>query len=408
MATQHDASASSPIDPGDLLVDDRFILGSPTNGGFEEIEAQDLLTALGNLGAPAWKVGSGATVGRRFLGFLPNPDIDGTASWNVYASSTPSAGHDSNFVVEIGHGATGGGTVSTAYGGYRDAWEQRFWDGSRYFAERHIAAVRNAGATNRSLLHEIRQATFGYDQTDDSTFLGLAGDTIDILDGDPTHTGTQGRFMRMYFPSGTKTIEFWDSLVKMENSRLMVGGGDLGAFFNAYSGGASAAGGMFNFQIAAPANNDLGIVGNIGAGAASVLASGITGNTSANLDHYLQQNGNGRVSLWLNAVGTGDPVVLFNINGATYWSAGIDNSDGDSFKISEGGVPGNNDHLAITKTGYLTVAGAAGRLGLFGSAPVAQGASIADADGTLGDVTAKFNALLARVRPTTGVGLIAA
>jgi len=52
---------------------------------------------------------------------------------------------------------------------------------------------------------------------------------------------------------------------------------------------------------------------------------------------------------------TGDASIMFNISGDTY-SLGIDNSDGDKFKLSYGAL-GTNDMLVIDSSGNATFAG---------------------------------------------------
>ena len=52
---------------------------------------------------------------------------------------------------------------------------------------------------------------------------------------------------------------------------------------------------------------------------------------------------------------TGDASIMFNISGDTY-SLGIDNSDGDKFKLSYGSL-GTNDRLVIDSSGNATFAG---------------------------------------------------
>jgi hypothetical protein len=44
-------------------------------------------------------------------------------------------------------------------------------------------------------------------------------------------------------------------------------------------------------------------------------------------------------------------------------------------------------------------------IGLYGVAAVAQQAGIADADGTLADITTKFNALLAKLETLGAIGV---
>jgi len=49
----------------------------------------------------------------------------------------------------------------------------------------------------------------------------------------------------------------------------------------------------------------------------------------------------------------GDPYTAYTVNGVTVWSQGIDNSDSDTFKISESATLGTNDRF-ILRTGGLT------------------------------------------------------
>lgn len=49
----------------------------------------------------------------------------------------------------------------------------------------------------------------------------------------------------------------------------------------------------------------------------------------------------------------GDPFVQYNINGISFWSTGIDNSDNDNFKISANTQPGLGDALVIRSNGEL-------------------------------------------------------
>lgn len=60
-----------------------------------------------------------------------------------------------------------------------------------------------------------------------------------------------------------------------------------------------------------------------------------------------------------------------------------------------------------TTTGMKLGTGATQKIGLYGATPVVQGAHIADADGSLADITTKFNTLLTRLEATTGIGLLA-
>lgn len=65
-------------------------------------------------------------------------------------------------------------------------------------------------------------------------------------------------------------------------------------------------------------------------------------------------NASGSATFLASTDGTGDAYARFTIP-ATSWSAGIDNSTSDSFKISNNTAPGTNDYLTITTGGVVTV-----------------------------------------------------
>lgn len=50
----------------------------------------------------------------------------------------------------------------------------------------------------------------------------------------------------------------------------------------------------------------------------------------------------------------GDPTLKFTVASVTDWSTGIDNTDSDKWKISEGTALGTNDVLVITTAGEIT------------------------------------------------------
>lgn len=52
---------------------------------------------------------------------------------------------------------------------------------------------------------------------------------------------------------------------------------------------------------------------------------------------------------------SGDPTLNFNVSGVTNWEVGIDNSDSDKLKISQGTALGTNDTLIITTSGEITL-----------------------------------------------------
>lgn len=53
--------------------------------------------------------------------------------------------------------------------------------------------------------------------------------------------------------------------------------------------------------------------------------------------------------------GGGDPQIHFQIDGVESYTVGIDNSDGDKFKISDYGSLGTNDRLTIDSSGYVGI-----------------------------------------------------
>jgi hypothetical protein len=51
----------------------------------------------------------------------------------------------------------------------------------------------------------------------------------------------------------------------------------------------------------------------------------------------------------------GDPTLNFNVSGVTNWELGIDNSDSDKWKISQGTALGTNDTFIMTTAGVRTM-----------------------------------------------------
>lgn len=89
----------------------------------------------------------------------------------------------------------------------------------------------------------------------------------------------------------------------------------------------------------------------------------IEASLAGTLQHVVKNNTNSstaeaRQALYVGGASAGDPYVLFEISGVTNWAAGIDNSDGDSFKISRNGVPGTNDRFVLTTAGNVGFNGA--------------------------------------------------
>lgn len=49
-----------------------------------------------------------------------------------------------------------------------------------------------------------------------------------------------------------------------------------------------------------------------------------------------------------------DPTLNFNVSGVTNWEMGIDNSDSDKWKLSQGTALGTNDTIVSDTTGHIT------------------------------------------------------
>jgi hypothetical protein len=76
-----------------------------------------------------------------------------------------------------------------------------------------------------------------------------------------------------------------------------------------------------------------------------VNATSISGSATSAIQHYIQQNGAGAARTYLLMVGSGDPCHVYEINGVTQWSHGIDNSDSDAFVLSKNTTLGNSNAL---------------------------------------------------------------
>jgi hypothetical protein len=65
-----------------------------------------------------------------------------------------------------------------------------------------------------------------------------------------------------------------------------------------------------------------------------------------------------RLNIETTGAGGGDPKITYTISGVLNWCAGVDNSDGDKYKISYSDAPGTNDYLTINSTGAVALNGA--------------------------------------------------
>ena len=109
------------------------------------------------------------------------------------------------------------------------------------------------------------------------------------------------------------------------------------------------------------ASGDSGIYYNVPAITGSYLpitaaVSATTGiNTSFANTNTSSATAHSRLNIETTGAGGGDPKTTYTISGVLNWCTGIDNSDGDKFKISYSDAPGTNDYLTIDAEGDLLV-----------------------------------------------------
>jgi len=87
---------------------------------------------------------------------------------------------------------------------------------------------------------------------------------------------------------------------------------------------------------------------------------GIGGAPSFPLDIYINDTTTTTPAILVEQDGTGDASINFLLTGAVNWSAGIDNSDGDSFKISKSSDLGNSNYFTIDGSGNTEMSGTLG------------------------------------------------
>lgn len=75
----------------------------------------------------------------------------------------------------------------------------------------------------------------------------------------------------------------------------------------------------------------------------SAVASQVTNNSNT-------ASSDARSVIMVAGTSAGDPYTIYTVTGGSSWAAGIDNSDGDSWKLSLGGVLGTNDAIVVTTT----------------------------------------------------------
>ena len=61
------------------------------------------------------------------------------------------------------------------------------------------------------------------------------------------------------------------------------------------------------------------------------------------------------INMLVGGASAGDAYSTYTISGVVSWSAGVDNSDSDKFKIGYGGEPGTYDVIIITTSGKVGI-----------------------------------------------------
>jgi hypothetical protein len=90
----------------------------------------------------------------------------------------------------------------------------------------------------------------------------------------------------------------------------------------------------------------------------SVAQAVVAGTLGAEIFNTDNTSGSSRANLNIRVGGTsaGDAVSSWIVNSGSSWSAGVDNSDSDKWKLSQGLSLGTNDVLTATTSGIVTVA----------------------------------------------------
>ena len=93
--------------------------------------------------------------------------------------------------------------------------------------------------------------------------------------------------------------------------------------------------------------------------------------------------GVGNATVQIEGEGGADPYINFLTNNAQHWSLGVDDSDGDKFKLSEHSALGTNDYLTVDVTGNV---------GIGNSSPAGYGKFVVQGTGNLINANASSGA----------------
>lgn len=136
-------------------------------------------------------------------------------------------------------------------------------------------------------------------------------------------------------------------------TRMLPGAVDVGGVLGVFA----TSGNVATFQGNTPVDGDTLMAINGGAGTGTVYGIKASVQSTSSGRITVQQNGAGHATIEALVLGAGDPFSLYSINGGQSWAVGLDNSAGDSFKISANFDLGTNDILTITPAGAATFSG---------------------------------------------------
>jgi hypothetical protein len=201
---------------------------------------------------------------------------------------------------------------------------------------------------------EIGQIMFkGADGTDvDSTGASIKG----LVDGTPGTNDMPGALVFLTTSDGNNSPS---ERMRLDSSGRL-GLGTSSPNYKAQIAGTSGTVGLG--LTGTYASGDSGFYFSPSAVTGSLTAFSSQASASTGVNHFLGNNNSSastahaRYEAQVNGASAGDPKLVFTVGGVTNWTAGVDNSDSDKFKISNSDSPGSNDRLTIDSSGRVGIA----------------------------------------------------
>ena len=180
-------------------------------------------------------------------------------------------------------------------------------------------------------------------------------------------SGTTGQFSTSLNVDGTATVD-----------GLTVGGNNSYTSNIKFDYGASAPTYFANWGYKASSDGNKVFLTITDAGTAKdVLVANYNGNVGIGINPSKKLTvfgtGVGNATVQIEGEGGADPYINFLTNNAQHWSLGVDDSDGDKFKLSEHSALGTNDYLTVDTVGNLMVGKSSTGLGNQGAELSATG-----------------------------------